>query len=464
MTSQERHEARYQRRRAARRARQEARCAALGSLEEVFSYHTMFKYGRKCCNGVRWKQSTQNFERHLFSHTAKQRRLILAKRWRPKKYVHFTVCERGKIRGIDAPHITDRQIHKVISKEVLEPLYDPSMNYDNGASRSGKGLHWQIKRIKQQLARHYRKYGRAGGVLLLDLKKFFPYAPHSIIYQRHQRYIPNPDFRRIADTIIDTAPGEFPGRGMPLGVEPSQQEMAAMPSAVDNWIKCQMSTHSAGHYMDDYCIILPDIEDLKNLGRAIVRQFEIRGIPVNKKKCKIIPLTKPFRWCKARFTLTETGKIKVNGSRDGVIRARRKLKLFHREWLAGKRTLQEVAQYMNCQEAYYKNFDDHVPLLIFTFRRPGGIQNPPALTSSASAGGFFVCKLPNVAVIGFLIWGEGFQHIRIQLAQIKGNALSGIIADHRQNRAIEIILFASAQDAESLLQIIHSKPHPIFVM
>ena len=363
MTSQERHEARYQRRRAARRARQEARCAALGSLEEVFSYHTMFKYGRKCCNGVRWKQSTQNFERHLFSHTAKQRRLILAKRWRPKKYVHFTVCERGKIRGIDAPHITDRQIHKVISKEVLEPLYDPSMIYDNGASRIGKGLHWQIKRIKQQLARHYRKYGRAGGVLLLDLKKFFPYAPHSIIYQRHQRYILNPDFRRIADTIIDTAPGEFPGRGMPLGVEPSQQEMAAMPSAVDNWIKCQMSTHSAGHYMDDYCIILPDIEDLKKLGRAIVRQFEIRGIPVNKKKCKIIPLTKPFRWCKARFTLTETGKIKVNGSRDGVIRARRKLKLFHREWLAGKRTLQEVAQYMNCQEAYYKNFDDHGRLL-----------------------------------------------------------------------------------------------------
>lgn len=181
--------------------------------------------------------------------------------------------------------------------------------------------------------------------------------------QRRQRYILNPDFRRIADTIIDTAPGEFPGRGMPLGVEPSQQEMAAMPSAVDNWIKCQMSTHSAGHYMDDYCIILPDIEDLKKLGRAIVRQFEIRGIPVNKKKCKIIPLTKPFRWCKARFTLTETGKIKVNGSRDGVIRARRKLKLFHREWLAGKRTLQEVAQYMNCQEAYYKNFDDHGRLL-----------------------------------------------------------------------------------------------------
>lgn len=128
-------------------------------------------------------------------------------------------------------------------------------------------------------------------------------------------------------------------------------------------IKAVSDAGQGANYMDDYCIILPDIEDLKKLGRAIVRQFEIRGIPVNKKKCKIIPLTKPFRWCKARFTLTETGKIKVNGSRDGVIRARRKLKLFHREWLAGKRTLQEVAQYMNCQEAYYKNFDDHGRLL-----------------------------------------------------------------------------------------------------
>lgn len=223
-----------------------------------------------------------------------------------------------------------------------------------------------------------------------DLNATVTHAPHSIIYQRHQRYILNPDFRRIADTIIDTAPGEFPGRGMPLGVEPSQQEMAAMPSAVDNWIKCQMSTHSAGHYMDDYCIILPDIEDLKKLGRAIVRQFEIRGIPVNKKKCKIIPLTKPFRWCKARFTLTETGKIKVNGSRDGVIRARRKLKLFHREWLAGKRTLQEVAQYMNCQEAYYKNFDDHGRLLrlrrlcyaIFGGRVPCSKSSKPVMAPS----------------------------------------------------------------------------------
>lgn len=363
MTSQERHEARYQRRKAKRQARRDARCAALGPIDKVFSYHTMFKYGRRCCNGVRWKRSVQNFELHLFSGTARRRREVLQRCWKPKHYAHFTICERGKVRPIDAPHITDRQIHKVLSKEVLAPLYEPSMIYDNGASREGKGLHWQYKRIKQQLARHYRKYGRAGGVLLLDLKKFFPNALHSLIYQRHQQFIPNDDLRWLADSVVRNAPVSIPGRGMPLGVEPSQQEMVALPSAIDNWIKCGKGIKDAGHYMDDYIIILPDLDDLKKLGHEIVRRFESQGIPVNRKKCKVIPLTKPFRWCKARFTLTESGKIKVNGSRDGVKRARRKLKLFHREWLEGKRTLQEVAQYMECQTAYYRKFNDHGRLL-----------------------------------------------------------------------------------------------------
>lgn len=71
MTSEERREARYQRRRARRQEKRAARCAALGTIDQVFSYRKMFFYGRRCCNGVRWKQSVQNFENHLFSGTAR---------------------------------------------------------------------------------------------------------------------------------------------------------------------------------------------------------------------------------------------------------------------------------------------------------------------------------------------------------------------------------------------------------
>lgn len=363
MTSQERREARYQRRKAKRQARREARCAALGPIDKVFSYRKMFFYGHRCCNGVNWKQSTQNFKLHLFSGTARRRREVLEGRWKPKKCTHFTLCERGKVRPIDAPHITDRQVHKTHCNEVLIPLYTPSMIHDNGASQRGKGLHWHFRRIKDQLHWHFRRWGREGAVGLIDLKGFFPNAPRWSIYQRHQLLITNPDLRWLADTVVQYAPSTAPERGMPLGVEPSQQEMVALPSAVDNWLKCQKGIHCAGHYMDDYYIIMPDVEQLKAVIREMVRRFEAMGIRVNKRKCKIIPLTKPFRWCKARFTLTETGKIRVNGSRDGVKRARRKLKLFYREFKAGKRPFADVEQYMNCQSAYYKNFNDHGRLL-----------------------------------------------------------------------------------------------------
>lgn len=112
-----------------------------------------------------------------------------------------------------------------------------------------------------------------------------------------------------------------------------------------------------------YYAFFPTVDEAKLMGHEIVRRFEAAGIRVNKRKCKVIPLTKPFRFCKARFTLTETGKIKVNGSRDGVKRARRKLKLFHREFKEGKRTFFDIEQYMECQSAYYRNFNDHGRLL-----------------------------------------------------------------------------------------------------
>ena len=246
--------------------------------------------------------------------------------------------ERGKIRPINAPHITDRQIHKTLCNEVLIPLYSPSMIYDNGASQKGKGLHWQFKRIKQQLGWHYRRYGREGAVL-------------------------NPELQNLADTVIQYSPCPTPGRGLPLGVEPSQQEMVALPSKIDQWIKCQAHVHCAGHYMDDYYAFFHTVDEAKLMGHEIVRRFEAAGIRVNKRKCKVIPLTKPFRFCKARFTLTETGKIKVNGSRDGVKRARRTLKLFHREFKEGKRSFFDIEQYMECQSAYYRNFNDHGRLL-----------------------------------------------------------------------------------------------------
>lgn len=304
MTSEERREACYQRRQARRQANRQKRSDEVGSLDKIYNFHDMFFFGKECCKGVRWKQSTQNFELHLLSGTAKRRQMVVSGMWKPQPCSHFTLHERGKVRPIDAPHIVDRQVQKVECNKILIPLYEPSMIIDNAASQKNKGLHWQFRRLKEQLAWHYRRYGRDGAVFLMDLKKFFPNANRQLIYQRHSKVMLNPEVRAFADYIVRTAPATAPGRGMPLGVEPSQQEMVALPSAIDNYIKCQLGIHCAGHYMDDYYIILPDIEELKKIAREIVAMMESYGIRVNRRKCKIVPLSssKGFRFCKARFT------------------------------------------------------------------------------------------------------------------------------------------------------------------
>ena len=356
MTSEERREARYKRRQLRRQRNRQARSDKLGGLEGVFSYHAMFKYGKKCCNGVRWKASTQNFELHLFSGTAKRRRQVLTGKWKPGKTVSFPLRERGKFRIIDAPHITDRQIHKVLTKEVLAPLYCPGMIYDNGASQKGKGLHFHYKRLKEHLRWHYRRHGRTGAMFLMDFHHFFPDAPHALIYERHRELIMDPDLRALADLVVAAVPG---GVGMPLGVEPSQQEMVALPSFLDNWMKCQLSIHGMGHYMDDYDAALESRERAEQVKEETIRRAEARGLQVNRNKCHVIDLDKPFRFCKAKFQILPSGRIITHRCRDGMKRARRKMRYFRQQVDAGEKTVEQVAEWLKGPIAYYEQFNDH---------------------------------------------------------------------------------------------------------
>lgn len=356
MTSEERREARYKRRQERRRRKRQTRSDRLGGLEGVFSYHTMFKHGKKCCNGVRWKASTQNFELHLFSGTAKRRREVLTGKWKPGKTVSFPLCERGKFRIIDAPHITDRQIHKVLTKEVLAPLYCPGMIYDNGASQKGKGLHFHYKRLKEHLRWHCRRYGRTGAMFLMDFHHFFPEAPHALIYERHRELILDPNLRALADLVVAAVPG---GVGMPLGVEPSQQEMVALPSFLDNWMKCQLSIHGMSHYMDDYDAVLESRERAERVKAEAIRRAEAKGLQVNRNKCHVIDLDKPFRFCKAKFQILPSGRIITHGCRDGMKRARRKMRYFRQQVDTGEKTVEQVAEWLEGPIAYYEQFNDH---------------------------------------------------------------------------------------------------------
>lgn len=360
MNSQERHEARYQRRKAQRLQRKIERSDAIGSFQDVYEYNIMYRAGKQCCNGVRWKNSVQRFELHLFSGTAKRRQLLLSKGWKWSKYVNFTITERGKARPINAPRIQDRQVQKVYTQRVLLPLYFPDMIWNNGASLPGKGFDFSKRLIRADLSQHYRTYGRSGSVILLDFKQFFPSASHDVIYARHERLIFNDELRILGDSIVSTIPGR---KGLPLGVESSQAEMIAFPSPLDNYIKCQLSIKGAGHYMDDYYIIVPPDLDPRQILKLVTKKASELGLIISTSKTKIVPLTKPFRYCKAKYYLTETGRVITSGNRESMKRARRKIKAFYPKIQNGEMSYEDLWTSVNGMLAYFEGYNNHTRVL-----------------------------------------------------------------------------------------------------
>lgn len=351
---------RYLRRKAKRDEKLRLRNTQVGSLEKVFTYESLYRAGKKCCKGVRWKASTQNFERHIFSGTAIRRKEILTCVWSPAKYNHFVLCERGKVRPIDAPRIQDRQIHKVFTTKVLLPLYLPEMIHNNGASLPGKGFDFSRKMLMKDLRKHFRKYGNAGHIILLDFRQFFPTVSHEELYKRHRRIILDNDLRKFADDIVLSIESDV---GLPLGVEPSQAEMVAFPSPLDNYIKCQLALKHAGHYMDDYYIIVPPTRDAEQILQMIISKAESLKLTVNRAKTRVVPLHKPFKYCKLKYSITNSGRIVVNGNRDSPKRARRKFRAYRRMIDAGTMTHNDLWTSVNGILAYFEKYDDHQRVL-----------------------------------------------------------------------------------------------------
>lgn len=355
-----RRQGRYIRRQYQRRCRRYAVSQKIGSLADVFTYNNLYRAGKDCCKGVRWKHSTQNFEMNLFSGTARRRKQVIDRTWEPSSYYHFTLSERGKVRPIDAPKIQDRQVHKVYSQDVLLPSYLPSMIYNNGASLQGKGFDFSVRELKEDLRSHFRKYGTDGFVILLDFKQFFPSASHKVLYARHKLYLLDDYIRDVGDKIIRSFPGE---RGIPLGVEPSQMEMVAYPSALDNYIKCQLGIRGAGHYMDDYYILVSPKRSPKDILRFVEQKATSIELTLNRSKSKIIPISKPFKYCKIKYWLTKTGAVVTRGCRDSMVRARRKFRAFHRLVETGQMKWQYLWTSVNGIIAYFSKFNDHNRIL-----------------------------------------------------------------------------------------------------
>jgi len=348
MNSVERHEARYQR----RKARREAKAQAAGgkTFEEVFSFGNLCKAGKKCCDGVRWKTSTINFENNLLSECNKIQKDLFNHTRNFKGFHSFVTIEHGKARQIDALPIAERTAQKCLCSNLLTKAYSRSFIYDNAASLENKGMDFAIKRLRGHLQHHFRVYGTEGGIYQFDFKGYFRSLPHDEIKKRARQKIKDDRIYELLCEYIDDfklmqgfdADSDCM-RGVGLGSEISQIIALDYANPIDHYIKDVRRIKGYGRYMDDGYIISHDLNELEDIKKSLYRIADELGIQMSDKKNVITPFKHhSFTFLKMRFSLNDNGKVTNKLGRVSIRSIRRKLDIF-RTWVDTGRMLPEDA-------------------------------------------------------------------------------------------------------------------------
>lgn len=340
MTSEERKEIRYQRRRAARLAAKEKRTRAFDDFDKVFSYKNLYKSYRMCKRGVRWKASTQKYIANAPLYVYDTFCALRDDKFKSKGFYEFDLYERGKARHIKSVEMLERVVQRCLCDYSLVPMLRRTFIYDNGASMKYKGYTFAVKRINRHLKRHIRKHGNNGYALLFDFSSYFDSIPHELIWKILEKQYT--DMRLIA--LIKHFVEMFGERGLGLGSQVSQILALAAASELDHFIKEELGITCYGRYMDDGYLIHESKEYLQYCLERIRAKCEELGLKLSEKKTHIVPIKRDFGWLKIKFRITDSGHIVKRIWTQSVLRMRRKLKKFKDRVKGGLMTLFDVYQ------------------------------------------------------------------------------------------------------------------------
>ena len=324
MTSEERREARYQRRCAKREEKRRQSRAPYDDFDTVFSYDHLYTSYKKCRQGVAWKASVQKYVTQAPLMVNRTYNQLQAGTFRSGGFFEFDINERGKIRHIKSVTINERVVQRCLCDNALVPVLRPTFIYDNSASLTNRGYHFAIKRLVRHLQEHYRKHGTEGYVLLFDFSKFFDNVSHDLCKQIMRRYFTDEKIITLTDHFIDM----FGDVGLGLGSQISQSFALASASRLDHYVKEVLRIRGYGRYMDDGYLIHESKDYLQYCLEQIRHICGSLSITLNEKKTQIVKLSHGFTFLKTRFYLTDTGKVIRKIYKGSVTRERRKLKKF----------------------------------------------------------------------------------------------------------------------------------------
>jgi hypothetical protein len=314
----------------------------MATLEQLMELQNLNECAWECTRQSRWKESTQRYLSDMLQKNLELREEILSGQYRVKPTIDFTLNERGHIRQIEAPVVRDRIVQKSLMKHVLTPSLTPYLIYDNYASMKQRGTSFARKRFEVMLHRYIRKYGTDGYILMIDVKKYFNNIDHDVLKRLiAQRLKDQPeDVMQLIHYVIDTS--SKTGKGLNLGSECPQIFAIYYLNPVDQFVKVVKDVKYYGRYMDDIFAIGRSKAELRTLLTEIESKLAELLLEVNHQKTHIVKLRHGFTWLQIKYTVEPTGHITKAMSHNKIVRERRRLKAFRRQFDIGMMTEAQI--------------------------------------------------------------------------------------------------------------------------
>lgn len=321
----------------------------MATLQELTALGTLNICAYECARQSHWKETTQRYLANMLINNLILQQEILSGNYKVSPTNNFELNERGKIRHIEAPAFRDRIIQKTLMKSVLLPSLTPYIIYDNYASIKNRGTSFARKRFEAMLKKYYHQNKQNGYMLMIDIKKYFDNINHQVLKQ-----IIAPKLTKEPQEVIDLIyyiidSSSNTEKGLNLGSEAPQILAVYYLNPIDHFIKVVKRVKFYGRYMDDIFIIGKSKKELQALLQEIIGKLAELKLEINKKKTQIVKLSHGFTYLQVKYDMLPSGRILKRPSHGKIVRERRRLKAFHREYNRGIMTEAEI---WNCYQSW----------------------------------------------------------------------------------------------------------------
>lgn len=322
----------------------------MSDFEKIYAFDNLYKAYRAARLGKRGTREEILFEADLSRNLIMLSESIRTGTYKIAGYYSFMIHD-PKDRKIHALHFADRVVQHSLCDNVIAPLLEKRLIYENAACRLNKGTDFARNILTQNLSRCFRKAGKNFWILKCDIRKYFDSIDHEILKKKLRRAFAEPNIQNMLEMIIDSYE-TAPGRGVPLGNQTSQWFGLYYLDGFDRLFKEKFRLTMYVRYMDDVIVMS---EDRKLLEEALLSAEEYTrsiGLSFNG-KTQLFPAKNGVAFLGWHFYLTNSGKIEKRlnmGTKRRFFRAVKKINYVYNsglmQWEEAQCVLQSYCAYL----------------------------------------------------------------------------------------------------------------------